>query len=67
MELAHVPLVRKSGPNKLNPLATRSFDLPAGDDIGPEIDGLGKLAEEARICGEINFVGTTLALATFVS
>lgn len=33
----------------------------------PTVDGLDKLAAEARACSEVNYVGTVLALGTFVS
>jgi hypothetical protein len=33
----------------------------------PTQEGLDELAVEARACANINFVGTVLALATFVS
>ena len=36
-------------------------------DGGPSKEGLDKVVEEARACSEINFVGTALALACFVS
>jgi hypothetical protein len=34
--------------------------------VGPSEDGMEKVAAEARACGEVNYVGTVLALACFV-
>lgn len=58
LDIAGSPLT--SSPSSTNPLATKRF---AGD---PDTEGLKRVADEARACGEINYIGTTLALAAFL-
>lgn len=62
MDLAGVPLTKGKSEN---PLATRTF-ASSYRKVLPDKDGLDRVAAEARICGETNYVGTTLSLATFV-
>lgn len=68
LKLAGVELVPdpsdKSAKPRLIP-KSEIGDLPAADI--PTVEGLEKLAIEARAASDINFVGTVLALATFVS
>lgn len=68
LKLAGVELVADPSDKSAKPrLIAKSEvgDLPPSDI--PTVEGLDKLAIEARAASDINFVGTVLALATFVS
>ena len=69
-DLAGLPLVSRghSSTRTPNPLASRVFHSSDGDVSHlPTLESLENVAENARTCSEINFVGTTLSLATLVS
>ena len=75
LDIAQVPLSdpRSSTPTCVNPLQRRTFSSSDGlESHGseaqhlPNENGLERVAREARACGEVNYVGTVLALACFV-
>lgn len=57
LDIAGAPLAKATSGNRL---ATKAFTTDT------QIDNLQKVVDEARACSEINFIGTTLALATFL-
>lgn len=74
MDIADVPLSPPQATTTANKLQRRTFS--GSDDSSsaststaelPSQSGLDKVAKEARACGEVNYVGTVLALACFVS
>lgn len=58
LDIAGSPLTPSTG--SANPLARKSF----GND--PDEEALNRVKVEAQICSEINYLGTTLSLATFL-
>ena len=58
LDIAGSELIPSTG--SLNPLARKVF----GDD--PDEEALKRVKVEAQVCSEINYLGTTLALATFL-
>lgn len=73
LQVAGVELVEdpedKSTRPRLVPRKTGEVgsDTPTAGEFLPTKEGLDAVAAEARACGEINYVGTVLALAAFVS
>ena len=71
LDLAGVPLVGTSSKRRFFAVEGSSYaDLIAEGKALPGIpseEGMHRVAEEARACSEINFVGTVLSLACFVS
>ena len=72
LNIAKVPLSDPHQPSSLNSLQKRTFSSTQGSDSTaeardlPNENGLDRVAKEARACGEVNYVGTVLALACFV-
>ena len=65
MDLAGVQLDTNAASSSIpNASARHRFESEGGDS--PTLEGLRKVAQEARACSEANFVGPTLALAAFV-
>ena len=61
MDIAGAPLTKRTSTSTLsNTAATRAFE---GDS---DLEGIKNVAAESRACVEINYLGTTLALATFL-
>jgi hypothetical protein len=67
MELAPVTSAASTRKNPAQRFTFTSTDTNVADSASPGVDGLDKLAEEARACSEVNYVGTVLALGAFVS
>lgn len=67
MELAPVTSSVSTRKNPAQRFTFTSTDASVVDTASPGVDGLDKLAEEARACSEVNYVGTVLALGAFVS
>lgn len=64
LDIAQVPLSDPKSHESSNPLQRRIFG--SDDSVGPSQKGMEAVAAEARACGEVNYVGTVLALACFV-
>lgn len=74
LDIAQVPLSEPHPSTSSNPLQRRTFssvdgleNAPTASHNLPDENGLDRVAKEARACGEVNYVGTVLALACFVS
>lgn len=71
LDIAQVPLSDPRPSSSSNPLQRRTFSAPketssfTAEQL-PDESGLDRVAKEARACGEVNYVGTVLALACFV-